>query len=126
MLTFLVTAFFLAPTSKNGYFSLYLNSNLFFHFIIPILSFVSFVFLESTKQIAFRYTFAGMIPMVVYAVFYIANVLVHIENGEVLKEYDWYGFLMGGLWTIVIVIPVIFFVTYLISFVLWWLNRVMA
>lgn len=123
VLTFLVTAFFLAPIVEDGYFSLFKNSNLFFHLIIPILSFLSFICFEKNEKLEFKYTFVGIIPMILYAIFYTINILMHLENGKVSVKYDWYWFLQGNINAIVFVIPIMFVVTYCISFVIWKLNK---
>ena len=123
VLTMLTTVLFLAPSSKNGFFSLFTNSNLFYHFVIPFISFVTFVFYEGTDKIEFKYTFAGIIPMFLYGVFYSINVFTHIENGKVSPIYDWYGFLKNGVTDVFFVIPVILGATYLISYLLWEFNK---
>ena len=123
MLTFLTTALFLAPVAKTGYFSLFKNSNLFYHFIIPVLSFSTFVFFEKTDKIKFKYVFAGVLPMLLYGIFYTINVFVHTENGKILPRYDWYGFVAGGISSIFISFPIMLIATYLISFVTWKFNK---
>ena len=123
VLTMLTAALFLAPSSKNGYFSLFTNSNLFYHFVIPLLSLITFVFFEGTDKIKFKYTFAGIIPMFLYGIFYCINVFTHLENGAVSPIYDWYGFVKNGVGDVFFVIPVILGATYLISYLLWEFNR---
>lgn len=123
VLTMLTTVLFLAPTSKHGYFSLFTNSNLFFHFVIPLLSLITFIFFEKTEKIKFKYTFAGIIPMFLYGIFYSINIFTHIENGKVSPIYDWYGFVQNGIKDVFFVIPVILGATYLISFLLWDFNK---
>lgn len=44
-------------------------------------------------------------------------------NGLIPKAYDWYGFFMMGLKSIVIVLPIIIAATYLMSLCLWKLNK---
>ncbi|MCI6891018.1 MAG: hypothetical protein MR852_03210 [Treponema sp.] len=61
-----------------------------------------------------------------YTTYYIPNVLLHLENGKVLSEYDWYGFLFAGLNTIWIVIPLILLITWLFAICLWSLNKFCA
>ncbi len=122
-LTMITTVFFLAPTAETGFFSLFLDSNLFFHFIIPMLCIISFIFFESTDLINFKYTFAGLIPMFIYGTIYTINILTHLENGKTSATYDWYGFLRGGFDTIWFVYPAILIITYCFSFVMWKLNR---
>ena len=123
VLTMLTTALFLAPTSKNGYFSLFTNSNLLYHLVIPLLSLITFVFFEKTDKIKFKYTFAGIIPMFLYGIFYSINIFTHIENGKVSPIYDWYGFVQNGVKEVFFVVPVILGATYLISFLLWDFNK---
>ena len=61
--------------------------------------------------------------MIAYSIIYTTSVLTHIENGIVSNKYDFYGFLRGGLNTIIFVISLMFIITYGISIILWYLNR---
>lgn len=123
ILTFLTTALYLAPYAKHGYFSMFKNSNLFYHFIVPVLSAITFIFLEKTDKIKFKYVCMGTIPMLLYGIFYTINILIHAENGKVLPIYDWYGFAAGGVISIIVVFPVMLLITYLISLGLWKFNK---
>lgn len=124
-LTMLVTVFFLEPTMapQFGLFALFAGSNFLLHLFNPLLAIVAFTVYEKTRKIPFRHTLTGIVPMVLYAVFYVANCVRHAVNGMVDIAYDWYGFLAGGVKTVWIVIPVIFLFTWLISVALWRLNR---
>lgn len=124
-LTMLVTVFFLEPTMapQFGLFALFAGSNFLLHLFNPLLAIVTFTVFEKTRKIPFRHTLTGIVPMVLYAVFYLANCMRHAVNGMVDIAYDWYGFLAGGVKTVWIVIPVIFLFTWLISVALWRLNR---
>ncbi len=122
LLTFLVTTFFLAPFSVFNFLDFYKNSNFFFHFLIPVISGISFIFFEK-NNISFKETFLSIIPMFIYALIYMINVFTHLENGAVSYEYDFYWFLRGGINTVFIVVPVIFISTYLIGFITWKLNH---
>ena len=124
--TMIITVGYLAPTSKNGYFSLFMNSNLFMHFVTPMLCIISFVFFESAEKTDFKFSFAGMIPMALYASVYTPNVLLHLDNGKVNPLYDWYGFLAFGLNTIWIVLPLLVLIAWLLSLGLWALNKRIA
>ena len=44
-------------------------------------------------------------------------------NGKVPVKYDWYRFVQGGAYQIHYVIPIIFFITFLISIILWIVNK---
>ena len=123
-LTMMVTVFFLAPTSPRGYFALFKNSNLFLHFVIPVLCIVSFIFFERPDvKIRFPLTLYGIIPMVIYSFYYSINILLHLGNGEPLSKYDWYGFLGGKLSNIWFVMPAIYLLTWVFSIVLWLCNK---
>ena len=123
MITFITTAFFLAPGAKNGYFSLFKNSNLLYHLVIPLLSFITFVFFEKNEVIKFKYVYASILPILIYGIFYTINVFAHTENGKILPRYDWYGFVKGGLWSIFISFPVMLILTFSISIITWNLNK---
>lgn len=118
LLTMLVTACFLAPTSQIPFFWFYQNSNLFFHFLVPLLATISIVCFEE-HSLSFKETFYGVCPMALYAIYYIGRVIPHIQNGVVSYEYDFYGFLRGGSSSIFFVIPIMFIVTYVIGLALW-------
>ena len=122
-LTMLVTACFLVPQFGDKWKSLYAGNNFFFHLIVPLLSIITFVFLEPDTELSFKNSFFGMITMAAYSVFYTTNVYVHLGNGHPLKDYDWYGFLGGNLSNALIAVPAMLLVTWGISLGLWAGNR---
>ena len=123
-LTMLVTLFFLIPQFGDDWLILYMDNNLFFHLIVPILCIVAYIFFEpGAKVITFKQTLFGTTPMLVYAVFYTINIIVHLGNGMPLKEYDWYGFLGDKITNAFFAIPVMLIVTWAIVLALWWANR---
>lgn len=122
-LTFFVVLAYLGPISKGGIPSMLMNSNLFFHLIIPILSMASFVLLERTNKITLKNSLYGMLPTFIYEIYYLGNVFIHSENGVVSPKYDWYWFVQNGVWTAVIVGPMMLLITYAITFILWRLNK---
>lgn len=122
-LTFFTVFGYLGPIAEGGIFSLLKNSNLFLHLIIPVLSMVNFSIFEKTNKLKFKYSFLGVIPTMVYSIFYLTNVLAHIENGKVSPIYDWYWFVQGGIWQVYIVFPFMLIFTYIISVALWRINR---
>jgi len=123
MLTFFITTFYLAPFSSKGFWSMFQNSNLFFHLIIPILSLITFVFFENTNKIKFKYTAWGLLPTFIYAIFYVVNIYIHIENNKVSYLYDWYGFAQGSLVSIIIVFALMHIITYVICVTIWFFNK---
>ena len=115
-LTFFVVFMYLGPIAKGGIPSMIMNSNLFFHLLIPVISMLNFMIFEKTNKLKFKHSFYGVIPMIVYGIYYLGNVLIHVENGKVSPKYDWYWFVQNGIWTAVIVVPMILIFTYGISF----------
>ena len=122
-LTFFVVFAYLGPITKGGIMSMLRNSNFFLHLVIPVLSIITFIFFEKTDKIKLRHVFLGLVPTLVYAIFYLTNILIHMENHKVSPTYDWYWFVQNGVWTALIVAPIIILITYMISFILWKLNH---
>ena len=122
-LTFFTVVAYLGPISKGGIPSMLMNSNLFLHLIIPITSIVVFILFERNEKIKFKHVVLGVIPMLIYAVCYLTNILIHMENGKVSPRYDWYWFVQNGVWTAAIVVPIMIVITYVISLILWRCNK---
>ena len=122
-LTFLTVFCYLGPIAETGLVSLLKNSNLFFHLLTPILAIISFIFFERTDKLKFKYSILGILTSLAYAVFYLINILIHIENGKVSPVYDWYWFVQGGLWQALIVMPIMLIITYIISLLFWKFNK---
>ena len=122
-LTFVITCGYLGQITPNGFLSMYMNNNLFFHGLIPLLSIINFIFFEKTNKLKIKDTFLALIPIILYAIYYLINILIHIENNKISPEYDWYWFVQNGVWKIIIVVPLILVISYIISYVLWWLNK---
>ena len=124
-LTMLITMFFLGPTIGRiyGFFSLYANSSLFLHLINPVAAIFVFLRYERSADIPLSWTPVGIIPTVLYAVYYVALTLQHIEGGRIAAGYDWYGFFAFGIGNWGFVVAVILLITYGITLTLWKLNR---
>lgn len=120
-LTMIVTILFLAPTMGLGV--VFTDSNLFLHVINPLMSILTFILFEKTTNIKFKHTFTACLPVFLYAIYYVLITLLNTKNGVILPGYDWYGFFFLGLKSIVIVLPIIFIVTYVISYLIWNFNR---
>ena len=122
-LTFVIVFTYLGPISKDGIISLLQNSNLFFHLVIPVLSIITFTLFEKTNKLKIKDTLYGIISTIIYATLYLINIIIHIENGKVSPVYDWYWFVQNGLKTAIIVAPMIILISYVISLILWKLNK---
>lgn len=125
-LTMMVTVFYLAPTSNGNFLHYFLNSNFFMHLITPLLCIISFIFFEVAEPQKLIMSVPGIIPMLLYSFFYTPNVLFHLDNGKVVRAYDWYNFLAGGAQTVWIVVPVLYLITWIFALGLWALNRKLA
>ncbi len=121
-LTMMVTVFFLAPRTTTTYFDYFKNSNFFMHFLTPLLCIITFVFFEPV-DFSFAKSTSGIIPMVLYAFYYIPNIIIHLEDGKTSHTYDWYGFLDAGFGTIWFVMPLLLLVTWIFAIVLWFANK---
>ena len=122
--TFFTVFCYLGFIVEGGLWVLLTNSNLFFHFLTPIFAMVNFILFIKCDELKLKDTLFSILPTFVYSIFYSINVFIHIENGKVAPEYDWYWFVQGGLWQIVIVIPLMFGATYGIGVLLWKLNKI--
>lgn len=125
-LTMMVTVFYLAPTSNGNFLHYFMNSNFFMHLITPLLCIISFIFFEVAEHQKLIMSVPGIIPMLLYSFFYTPNVLLHLDNGKVVRAYDWYNFLAGGAQTVWIVVPVLYLITWIFALGLWALNRKLA
>lgn len=86
-ITFLMVIIFLAPATPDyGWFDRY---QLFLHMLTPIVTMVSFIFLEYAFKLKFRYTFIPAIVVLAYGTFYI----IYSLNAPIGTDVDWYGFL---------------------------------
>ena len=119
-ITFLVTLLFLAP--NYGFYAMYNNNNLFFHLVAPMLSFVSFIFYEKFDS-KYKYALFGVVPMVLYGIYYIAMILSHFDGKDSLMKYDFYGFLQGNINNIYVSLPLIFIIGYITTILLIFLNK---
>ena len=122
-ITLLVVLAYLAPISDDGLKSMLQNSNMFFHLIIPVLSIINFTIFEKTEKLKIKDTLYGLIPTMIYALFYILNLIIHIENKKVSPIYDWYWFAQNGIMQAIITAITLIITTYIITLILWKLNK---
>lgn len=123
MITFLVALLFLLPAYNFNYNFIYANSNFIFHLVIPITSFINFIYFEKNECINFKNSFYCIIPVLLYSIYYMYTSLTHFSNGKVSIKYDWYGFLNNKIYNIFIIPPIMYITTYIIGFIVWKLNK---
>ena len=126
--TFLTVAAFLAPMYTKHYYEFFVNSNLFFHFLVPVLSFVSFSFFELTDKITFNKTFFGMSHFLLYGAVYMLVAYTHVSTWTSralndLRAYNWYGFAYENVLLTISVTLVMCIMTYIVCFISWFINR---
>ena len=125
-LTLLTVLFYLSPILGSGFYRLFLDTNFFYHLVIPVLGIVSFIFFEYDhyEPISFKFTFVGIIPMVVYSTYYCINAFTHIdENGNIPWKYDVYTFASKGVGMAIVMIFIMLAFVYFISFLLYLFNK---
>ena len=124
-ITFVTTAFILAPNLGENWWRLYINNNIFNHFSTPLLAIVTFIVLEKKMEISYRYCFLAVIPVIAYGFFYVPNVYTHLTaDGNVDRAYDIYGFARFG--PFVFVLFSLLFIGFSIgfAFLYWFLNKI--
>jgi len=117
-LTFMVTVCFLTSQVEKP-LSLFHNSGLFFHLLVPIAAIISFVFTENGGALPFGVTVCGALPAVIYGFYYMARVLTHLTDGKPDREYDFYNFLNGKKERVPAAMAVVFLASYVFSVLLW-------
>ena len=115
--TFITVACYLSPINKAGYFKLFEGANFFYHFLVPVLAVLSLILFDGAKM-PFTFTLFGLIPLIIYGVFYITNAFTHMQNGVITADYDWYYLLQGGTLMCVISMTVMTAMTFFVSAVL--------
>ena len=72
---------------------------------------------------SFKHTLYGLIPLAVYGLIYMPNIITHIHNGKVSAQYDYYNYFQKGVLIAVIAFTVQYIVMYLITVLLWKFNK---
>lgn len=122
-LTFFVVFAIFGFMSRGGHIPLLRNSYLFFHLIIPVMSILNYVIFEKTNILKFKHIFYGLLPTILYEIYYTINLLVNMKNGAVSLKNDWYSFAQNGLLRTILVVPMMLGITFGLSFVIWKLNK---
>ena len=93
MLTFCTTVFFLVPVYGPA---LLLGKYTIVHVATPLLSLVSFAVLETVYPVRFRFVPLAIIPMAIYGIVYLTEVVVIGEQNGGWR--DFYAFNRTGQW----------------------------
>ena len=125
-ITFFTVLFFLGPVVyRDNFWLMYKGVSFFYHFLIPVLAMVVFIFFESTNEYDIKISFYGMIPFIIYAIFYLIAALANMDGGKVKSGYDWYGFLSFGIPIFILLMIGMVALAYMISFLLYFTNKKM-
>ena len=123
-LTFLTILLIFVPMFVINFWQLYTNNNLFFHLICPVLAIISLLIFEHSNELKFKHTLFGLIPAGIYALYYIINVLVHMNSdGTVDTKYDVYYFAQNGPVGIAVSFIGLLAFAYIISLGLFFINN---
>lgn len=123
-LTMMTVLCYLAPIVEGSYPPLFKGANLYFHLLVPLLGLTAFCFFEKSAQISVMQVFLGLIPFVLYGIYYSINALSHAENGKVSIKYDWYSFLAKGIDKAAIAAVIMIAAATAICFGLWFINKI--
>ena len=99
---------------------MYSGINSVLHFVVPIIGFVSVVFLEKGADLKVAESLYGAVPMVIYGiVYYILTIPVYHMSGE---WNDFYHLNEGGLaW---VNFSIILICTMLFCVAMWWIRKI--
>ena len=95
--TFFVATFFLSYfdnwdiAKQYGNFQ-FTNVNFFYHFLVPLMSVLAFIFFDRSKKVRFPVTLFALIPLSLYIGFYAINYFGQLFMDPLTGKYDWYGF----------------------------------
>ena len=96
-ITFITTAAYLAPSLGASWWRLYINNNIFNHFLTPVVAIVTFIILEDYVEIKKNYCYFAIVPILLYGCLYVPNVYGHLKpDGSTDLNYDIYGFARFG------------------------------
>lgn len=119
-LTFITVMGFLGPL--YGYNTMFNGGNFWMHLVLPLLSFVSYIFYEREVKIPLRLVHWTVLPTLLYEIGYVMNMVLN-GVGTWPDTNDFYAFLSWGYAMGAVIAAVILGVTELIALVLWKAGR---
>lgn len=123
-ITFVITATYLAPSIGSSWWRLYINNNIFNHFLTPLLAVITFLILERYREFSWKYCFLSLVPLLLYGVLYLTNVYTHLTpEGKNDLTYDIYGFCRFGTGILVLFLIGFMAISFGLTLLYWFLNK---
>ena len=123
-ITFVITATYLAPSIGSSWWRLYINNNIFNHFLTPLLAVITFLTLERYREFSWKYCFLSLVPLLLYGVLYLTNVYTHLTpEGKTDLAYDIYGFCRFGIGVLVLFLVGFMAISFGLTLLYWFLNK---
>ena len=123
-ITFVITATYLAPSIGSSWWRLYINNNIFNHFLTPLLAVITFLILERYREFSWKYCFLSLVPLLLYGVLYLTNVYTHLTpEGKTDLTYDIYGFCRFGTGILVLFLIGFMAISFGLTLLYWFLNK---
>lgn len=107
---------YLGPAA--GYKAMLSGRDLYFHLIGPVLSVISFCFMERFFSLTLPLSLTGVLPVAVYGGVYLYKVVLGPEKG---RWEDFYGYNRDGKWRRSLLLMIL--MTVLLCILLWGLTR---
>ena len=102
-ITFVITATYLAPSIGSSWWRLYINNNIFNHFLTPLVAIITFILLEEYVEINWKCCFYSLVPIASYGIMYLINVYTHLTpEGKTSLDFDIYGFCRFGVGVLIL------------------------
>ena len=123
-ITFITTACYLAPSLGASWWRLYINNNIFNHFLTPVIAIVTFIIFEDYVEISKNYSYFALVPIILYGCLYVPNVYSHLnEDGSTNLTYDIYGFARFGPGVLVLFSLVFIGLSIGFTMLFWFINK---
>lgn len=122
-LTLLTVMLYLSPLLGLEFWKLFLNNNLIYHLISPVLGIVSLIIFEADEKLEWKVSFLALIPMGLYGIFYVINVYTHLDNGKVNPKYDFYYFASQGIFVTILVLMGMILLTFGEAYLVYYLRE---
>ena len=123
-ITFVITATYLAPSIGSSWWRLYINNNIFNHFLTPLIAIISFIVLERSVKFNWRFCYLSLVPLFLYGILYLTNVYTHLTSeGKTDLAYDIYGFCRFGTGVLILFLIGFMAISFGLTLLYWFLNK---